>query len=166
MFFLCGLWHGAAWTFVVWGLLHGSFLVVERLGLARVLSRRHAAVGWAYTMLMVMVGWVFFRADSLAGAWAMLRALVGLGAGEPTPFAASWYLTPELLLALAAGAIGSAPVIPMLARRLGARVPEGVAPSLPRVWAVSTVVAIALLLAVSITQVALGAFTPFIYFRF
>ena len=91
---------------------------------------------------------------------------MGLGAGEPTPFAASWYLSSELLLALAAGAIGSAPVIPMLARRLGGPVPEGVAPSLPPVWAVSTVAAIALLLAVSITQVALGAFTPFMYFRF
>ena len=59
VFFLCGLWHGASWTFVVWGLLHGSFLVIERLGLARVLASLPYGVGWAYTLLMVMV--VFAR---------------------------------------------------------------------------------------------------------
>ena len=166
VFFLCGLWHGAAWTFVIWGLLHGLFLVAERGGLGRVLSSLPAPVGWAYTLLMVMVGWVFFRAHSVAGAWAMLQAMAGFGAAEPTPYSARWYLTPELLLALVAGAIGSAPVIPALARLVSPRRDDGEAPVLPRAWAVSAVVAVAAILAVSITQVALGAFTPFIYFRF
>jgi alginate O-acetyltransferase complex protein AlgI len=166
VFFLCGLWHGAAWTFVIWGLLHGLFLVIERLGLGRVLSSLPAPVRWAYTLLMVMVGWVFFRADSVASAWAMLQAMAGFGAAEPTPYSAGWYLTPELLLALVAGAIGSAPVVPTLARLVSPLADDGHAPVLPRAWAVSTVVAVGLILAVSLTQVALGAFTPFIYFRF
>jgi alginate O-acetyltransferase complex protein AlgI len=166
VFLLCGLWHGAAWTFVIWGLLHGLFLVVERLGLSHLLARLPAPVGWAYTLLMVMVGWVFFRADSAAGAWAVLRAMAGFGVGDPTPYQVSWYLTPELLIALAAGVIGSAPVIPMLVNRVGVGVPGDDSPALPRAWAVGAVVAVAALLAVSLTQVALGSFTPFIYFRF
>lgn len=166
VFFLCGLWHGAAWTFVVWGLLHGLLLVVERLGFAAVLSRLPRGVSWAYTLLMVMIGWVFFRADSLAGAWAMLSAMAGLGAGDPTPFAASWYLTPEFLLAAVAGVIGATPVVPALARSVAARAGDAGPAVVPAGWAVGAVVAVALLLVASLTQVALGAFTPFIYFRF
>ena len=131
VFFLCGLWHGASWNFVIWGLFHGAFLVVERL-LARgggrkdashrragdlPLSRGPDASGalirsgllHAYTMLVVMVGWVFFRADTLGGAIAFLKAMAGLSPAAPTPFGVQWYLTPELWLALAAGVVGSTP---------------------------------------------------------
>jgi hypothetical protein len=75
----------------------------------------------------------------------------------------SWYLTPEVVLALIAGIVGSAPVVPLLTDRVGAGRGEL---ALPQPWAVATAVAVGLLLVVSITQVALGAFTPFIYFRF
>ncbi|HTM34064.1 MAG TPA: MBOAT family protein [Vicinamibacterales bacterium] len=166
VFFLCGLWHGAAWTFVVWGLLHGLFLVLERIGLGDLLERVPKPVGWVYTLAMVMTGWVFFRADSIASALAMLRALVGFGTGAPTPYAASWYLTPELVLAMVAGIIGSMPIVPLLSRAASQPSPgEGHARWYPA-WEAGAVLAVVLLLAVSITQVALGAFTPFIYFRF
>jgi alginate O-acetyltransferase complex protein AlgI len=166
VFFLCGLWHGAAWTFVIWGLLHGLLLVIERLGLATVLARLPRPVGWVYTVLMVMIGWVFFRADTVSGAWAMLRAMAGTAAAAPTPFAASWYLTPELLLAVVAGCLGSLPIVPALSR-LATRAEAGApASSVSAAWAAGVVVAVSVLLAVSLTQVALGAFTPFIYFRF
>ncbi len=69
-----------------------------------------------YTLLVVMIGWVFFRADTLPGAIAYLKAMAGLGLAMPTTFAVQWYLTPELLLALAAGVIGSMPWVPALAR--------------------------------------------------
>jgi len=109
---------------------------------------------------------VFFRADSIASALAMLRALMGFGTGAPTPYAASWYLTPELVLAMVAGIIGSTPIVPLLSRAASQPTPaEGHARWYPA-WEAGAVLAVVLLLAVSITQVALGAFTPFIYFRF
>ena len=165
VFFLCGLWHGAAWTFVVWGLMHGGLLVLERVGLGRALESLPPVVGRGYTLLMVMIGWVFFRADSIDGALAMLRAMAGFGTAAPTPFAASWYLTPEFVLASVAGVIGAAPIVPALARRLAGR-QDGGSPIMEGGWAVAAVVAVGVLLGASITQVALGAFTPFIYFRF
>ena len=116
VFFLCGLWHGASWNFVVWGLFHGTFLVIERLGLAAAVRRLWAPLRHAYLLLVVMVGWVFFRADTLGGAAAFLKAMFGFGMAAPTEFSVSWYLTPALWLALAAGAIGSAPLVPWLAR--------------------------------------------------
>ena len=75
-FLLGGLWHGAAWSFVIWGALHGVALVVCRLW-----SRRGAPLprplAWATTFLFVTVAWVFFRATSLDDAMAMLRAMAG-----------------------------------------------------------------------------------------
>ena len=79
--FLGGLWHGAAWTFVVWGLLHGVFLVVERLitqlvGPSRFqLPRLQAILGWLATLVAVITAWVFFRAEDLSSAMTMLMAM-------------------------------------------------------------------------------------------
>src|SRR4029079_875958 len=74
VFFLCGLWHGASWNFVIWGLFHGTFLVVERLGLAAAIHRLWRPLRHLYLMLVVMIGWVFFRAETLPGSIAFLRA--------------------------------------------------------------------------------------------
>src|SRR5262249_50292078 len=62
VFFLCGLWHGASWNFIVWGFVHGAFLVLERAGLAKRLVTWPKIAGRAYTLVVVMVAWVFFRA--------------------------------------------------------------------------------------------------------
>jgi D-alanyl-lipoteichoic acid acyltransferase DltB (MBOAT superfamily) len=86
VFLLSGLWHGASWTFVVWGALHGSWLLVERvatgprsvltrtLGLDRV-PRLRSAVGIGVTCGIVCLGWIFFRSDSLADAWYVVTHL-------------------------------------------------------------------------------------------
>ena len=78
---LGGLWHGAAWTFVVWGGLHGLALAVQRVwgGFGIVLPR---AVGWVLTTLVVFFAWVMFRADSFASAWSIWTAMAGLSNGE------------------------------------------------------------------------------------
>jgi alginate O-acetyltransferase complex protein AlgI len=77
---LGGLWHGAAWTFVVWGGLHGLALVVQRAWdrTGIVLPR---AIGWVLTMLVVFFAWVMFRAESFASAWALWAGMLGAGEG-------------------------------------------------------------------------------------
>src|SRR5699024_10069093 len=73
VFFCTGLWHGANWTYVVWGLWHGAFLVAEdRLLPVQRLGRRWRWVGWLYTLLVAVVGFVFFRAASLEQAGAII----------------------------------------------------------------------------------------------
>lgn len=80
--FACtGLWHGASFSFIVWGLWHGLFLVIERLGFKKVLDKLPKFIGWIYTMLVVLVGWVFFRADTLSAAMKYLGEMFSFSGG-------------------------------------------------------------------------------------
>jgi alginate O-acetyltransferase complex protein AlgI len=170
VFFLCGLWHGASWNFVVWGLWHGAFLVVERVAGPRVNAARRSAAGvvawpiWdhAYVMLVVMIGWVFFRAETLTAAVAFLGSLAGRSPALPTAYTVWFYLTPEVWLALIAGAIGSTPWVPALAKHLSTR------PDSTEEWRLAWVstLTLAALLVASILSVAARTYNPFIYFRF
>ena len=87
---LGGLWHGASWTFLLWGVLHGVYLVINHFWTAVAPPGGGAARrvgGWLLTMLAVIVAWVLFRADSFASAWSVLVSMVGgNGAGDVTGF--------------------------------------------------------------------------------
>ena len=109
-----------------------------------------------------MIGWVFFRAETLPGALAFLKAMSGAIAAAPTPYTVWWYLTPELWLALAAGAVGSAPWVPAVSARLARPERPGLS------WSVdllATATLMALLVA-SIMSMSARTYNPFIYFRF
>ncbi|HUR33717.1 MAG TPA: MBOAT family protein [Vicinamibacterales bacterium] len=162
VFFLCGLWHGASWNFVIWGLFHGSFLVLERLGLSRGLKRVDPIVRHAYLLVVVMVGWVFFRAENLPAALTYLRAMAGFATGEMPPLRLSWYLNPEVRLALIAGIIGSMPVIPALRRRADAAMHNWRGP----LAEFAGTLALLGVFVAALLQVAARTYNPFIYFRF
>jgi alginate O-acetyltransferase complex protein AlgI len=113
----------------------------------------------------VMIGWVLFRADTLPGALGVLTAMSGLAQPQPTIYDVTWYLTPELLVAMTAGVIAATPIAPAIARRLR----EGGETDGARLaWAPSAVVATGLfaLLAASVMLSAARTYNPFIYFRF
>ena len=109
VFLLCGLWHGASWSFAAWGLYHGLFLVIERMGLARLLSKTWRPLQHFYAVLVIMTGWVFFRAESLAGAGDYLRAMVSFTSGGFDYFHMT-FVNRQFLAALAAACLFSAPV--------------------------------------------------------
>ncbi len=77
VFFLCGLWHGAAWTFVIWGIFHGVLLVIERVLKNRFGIVPQGFLGNILTLFLVMIGWVFFRSQSFEQALVFLSALFG-----------------------------------------------------------------------------------------
>jgi alginate O-acetyltransferase complex protein AlgI len=147
VFLLCGLWHGASWTFVVWGLWHGAALVLERVGLGRVLQAVPAFLAWAWTMLVVMAGWVFFRADSLPDAIGYFVALGGMAEVKlPHPWQVEMGMPELAVLALA---------IACATLRIPVRIP--VPARLPLA---------VLALAASALSLAAGSYNPFIYYRF
>lgn len=74
-FFISGFWHGAAWTFIVWGLYHGFFLILDRIGMKKVLDKIGKLPAVICTFFVAMVGWIFFRSDNLTYAFAYLRRM-------------------------------------------------------------------------------------------
>lgn len=163
VFFLVGLWHGASWSFVVWGLFHGASLVAERLGLGRAIESAWAPVRHGYVMLVVMVGWVFFRAPTLPGARAFLAAMAGAGPHATVDRPVTQYLDGQIALALVVGAIGSAPVVPLLA---GWRDRLTSPPARTIVTGAAVAGLAVVFLASAVMLLAADTESPFIYFRF
>ena len=166
VFLLCGLWHGASWTFLIWGVYHGIFLVLERVpAVRRLLDRLPAPLQHAYVLLVVLVGWVFFRADTFAHALAYLQAMVDFS--RPPLFNSQLFLAlnNEFSLTLAAAVIGSAPVFALLQRWRAGR-PIVPAPAMRWLAATAQVGSLGFVLVYSIAAVLGGAHNPFLYFRF
>jgi len=166
VFFLCGLWHGASWTFVVWGLFHGAFLVMERSGVSKWLAAVPATGRHIYVLVVVMVSWALFRADTLPHAGAMLAAMFGYGGSVPAPYAPGWYLNHEVMIALAAAVVGSTPIVPRIAEWWPQT--EGTSGERRLAWrfSVAGVAALIALLTASLAMSAAQTYNPFIYFRF
>jgi alginate O-acetyltransferase complex protein AlgI len=154
-FLLCGLWHGASWSFVVWGLFHGGFLILERLGLGRALRSASAPLAHGYCLLAVTVGWIFFRAETLTHAAGYLSAMVGQSAAAGTARYIVDYADGETLVAFLLGLIASTPWLAGVSRRL----------RFDLATAASTV-GIAAVLIVCAVELANQTYNPFIYFRF
>ena len=152
---LTGIWHGASWNFVFWGLYYGVLLIAEKFVLQKPLSRLPAAVRHALTLLGVLVGWVFFFSDSLGKAFSWLGAMIGIGAkgfGDSTAayyFGSCW---PVLLLAVFA-------CLP-LGARLGRRVYQS------RRGSILSVLYYLLLVLLCIAGMMNDTYSSFLYFQF
>jgi len=158
VFLLCGAWHGAEWTFVVWGIYHGAFLVLERLLKDAGLRPPPRIVQHAYALLVIVVGWAFFRSATIGQAVDVIAAMAGAGGGSGGSYSVWQFLPPDVLVVLLAGMVGSTPVIPWLGARLAAWAPA------PR--DAVAVAALGGVLLASAMQLAAGTYNPFIYFRF
>jgi alginate O-acetyltransferase complex protein AlgI len=169
VFFLCGLWHGASWTFVLWGLFHGIFLVIERLGLKTRIDQAHRWCRHTYTLAAVLIGWVFFRADSPAHAAAIIRAMVGLAPLNGLRYPVEGYLDHALILGLVLGVIGAIPTRELVAKytqELLGRLSGLSAGAVAAAREGLRCVVLAVVMWVSLLLIAAGTYNPFIYFRF
>lgn len=168
VFFLCGLWHGASWTFVIWGLYHGVFLVAERTRFGHWINALPRALQHAYVLLVVMVGWCLFRSETFAYALRFVAALAGQHA-ESSRHTARMFLSTDVILALIIGGVGSMPVMPRVRQALaawrtrwhGARLAlaDGCCSAVSCLY-LSVVFVLCML------WLASGTYNPFIYFRF
>lgn len=163
VFFICGLWHGAAWTFVLWGLYHGLFLIIERVGLRRVLDSGPEWCAWTYTQCVVMVGWVLFRAESFDQAAAVFTSMLGMAGANSLSF----YVDPalsrvEAAVAIVAAIIGAFPVAQSYKSAFTAGPLSRLAPFLR----VAESVAIVMLFVWLECLAVMSQHNPFIYFRF
>lgn len=162
--FLCtGIWHGADWTFVVWGIYHGVLTMLETVlvkdkkdknaGKAADSARSVIRVlGHIYTLLAVMIGFVIFRADSMRQAVHFIASMFSFGATAVGTMTAVSVMSPLFIITLIIAAVACTPVLRMLPKNAVTRL----------LGMVLTII----LYMLCIMEIAAGSYNPFIYFRF
>ena len=149
---LTGMWHGANWTFIAWGLMYFVILTFERFS---GLGKKNYWWGHIYTMLLVIIGWVIFRSTGMGNAFLYIKAMFGIGAKGIVDKAVWAYIAQNwLYFVLAIG--GCAPIVPWIEERMKGN----------RVWQAVYAVAVVVCLGVSVSFICNNAYNPFIYFNF
>lgn len=150
-----GLWHGASWTFIAWGLMYFVLLCMEKLTGFEKKQFPHWLT-WIYTMLFVVLGWVLFRAENITGAVKYILAMFGVGASSLTDTKALYYFAEYKMFFLLAVA-ASLPIVKWLKKggHLAGKWTEVLYP----VWTVGVY-------AVAVSFIVKGGYNPFIYFNF
>ncbi|MDH3281042.1 MAG: MBOAT family protein [Gammaproteobacteria bacterium] len=165
VFFLCGLWHGASWNFVIWGLIHGGFLVLERTdAFGGWLRRTWSPLRHAYSLFVVTVAWVFFRADDLPYALQYIGAMFGVGTGESVDHHLGLYLNTKIVLVLGIGVLGATPILPLTIKKARHAIRRSAMAA--NILSAATVTTLALIMLAAAMHLAAGTHNPFIYFRF
>ncbi|MBQ8576186.1 MAG: MBOAT family protein [Clostridia bacterium] len=153
VWFLTGVWHGANWTFIVWGLLYFVLLTFEKL---TNFPQKIKFFSHIYTMLFVIIGWVLFRAESISEALTYLKTMFGFSGAEVFDDKALFFLD-NYKFYLVAGLLASFPIIPKLKEKI--KVNE-------TVYSVVATVAVLVMFIISLTFTIKGSYNPFIYFNF
>lgn len=159
--FLCtGIWHGADWTFVVWGIYHGVLTMLETV-LVKDKNAGKAAdsakpvirvLGHIYTLLAVMIGFVIFRADSMSQAVHFIVSMFSFGATAVGTMTAVSVMSPLFIITLIIAAVACTPVLRMLPKN-----------AVTRLLGMGLTIILYML---CIMEIAAGSYNPFIYFRF
>lgn len=158
VFFSTGLWHGANWTFVLWGLWHGVFLLFEQVCPVKKLPKVLAHI---YALLVVCVGFVMFRADTFGQGMFMIGTMFSGWEFSSVQMAIVWeQLTPIFLVTLVVAVFGSAPLIPKAAEACLEK------ENLRKPAVYFSYIASFVLLILCMLSLSSGTYNPFIYFRF
>ena len=159
VFFCTGLWHGAEWTFVVWGLFHGLFLMLERVGVIKPERFKPKWLANVYTLLVVVVAFTIFRAETLSGGvWHIVKMFSGFTASAAAIRFVSETLTPTVIAMFVIGIIGATPLPSMLYKRIRSR-----KATLADYGSMALTLALLLVCAFALSS---QTYNPFIYFRF
>ncbi len=155
VFFITGLWHGASWNFIIWGLLHGLFLILERLGLDKLLQKLGKPISHIYTILIVLIAWVFFRAETVSQALLYIKQMFALKTIPNVAFI-NFYLTKEVLFAFLLAIVFSFPIYIKINDKFRNNL----------YFSYLKPISLLLIFIISVMYVAIDSYNPFIYFRF
>lgn len=153
VWFLTGVWHGANWTFIVWGLLYFVLLTIEKL---TKFTDKIGFFGHIYTMLFVIIGWVLFRSESIPDALEYLRTMFFMSGSELFDEKALFFLD-NYKFYLVAGILACFPIVPKLREKIKIN---------PKLYDAITTVALFVTFIISLTFTIKGSYNPFIYFNF
>ncbi len=153
---LTGLWHGASWNFIFWGLYFGILIIIERLGFGKILDKLPAFISRTYTFILVVIGWVFFDIEGMSSAFTYLKAM--FGANNVLVDSTSKYLLVANVFIFAVCAIVSTEVIKKIYEKLSSIKGNAFSYALPVLQLVIMLICTAYLVD--------ATYNPFLYFRF
>jgi len=169
VFLLTGWWHGASWNFIVWGVIHGVFLIAERSGFGRVLAKTWKPIRHAYTLLVILFAWVFFRAEDLPSAIEYISAMFGANNVPESSLVNSLFVNVEFVAVAVVAVFSSTLLVQwlwtnsgVLLQRLLGKTPEWLCFSIEFVQAF----AVAGVIYATTLKLLADSYNPFIYFRF
>jgi alginate O-acetyltransferase complex protein AlgI len=157
VFVVTGFWHGADWTFIIWGIFHGIFIILEKIGLQKILQKLPKIISHIYLLLVVNIAWVFFRSSSLEYALSYIRAMFSFTYSTNIEFL-NYYYSTELIIVIVIAIMLS---IPIFKNSL-----------LSMSWyKIDTfnyikIISLVLLFIICCVYISVEAYNPFIYFRF
>lgn len=161
VFVVTGLWHGAAWNFVVWGLWHGFFIVLERIAKKKNLKiKLPNVIKWLYSSIVVLFGWVLFRAPSLSFGVDYIKVMTGFSKPFDVGFTVGYYLSPMTITILVIACIASLPITKFIKENVGEYEEHSTFSQLIQNVFIASVLIICMMF------LATSTYNPFIYFRF
>ena len=156
VWFFTGVWHGANWTFVVWGLMYFVLLTFEKLtGLHKNNNKIAKIPLWIYTMIFVVFGWVIFRADTLNSAIEYIRCMLGLNSNSLYD-GAFIYQIKSIIIYLIFGVVFSVPIVSFVKKKVKENI----------VTNIISIVLLVSLFVLSVESIVGSSYNPFIYFNF
>ena len=156
---LTGLWHGASWNFVMWGVYYGIILIIEKLGLLKVLKKCPAVVGHIYSLILIVIGWVIFAVDDMGKVAAYLGMM--LGSSQIFIDDAFIYFFESRIWLLIACVIGSTPLPKIVCSIIAEKLEDREV----LLGTIETVLFMGIF-ALSMAFLVSGSYNPFLYFRF
>lgn len=161
VFILTGFWHGASWNFLIWGLFHGAFLAAEHAGFSKILKRSWVPVQHFYVLMIAIIGWVFFRSETLSHSFQYIGTMFDLGRLQTSDFQFAQILSVETMLAFICGLILMTPVYNHVRDVTAKKMNSG------NVWVGGMAQGyLVVLLFLCMLKIASSTYDPFIYFRF
>lgn len=158
VFLLTGFWHGATWSFIFWGVFHGFFLILERLGLKKILEK-YSLLGHLYTLLAVMIAWVFFKVESFQEALNYVTQMFSFQ--SDLAYSAYSFLDLEKLVILSLAILSCTRLFQILKDYFAELIPKSNF-TLNQIKSCSYLI----LFLIAVVQLNSGSYNPFIYFRF
>jgi alginate O-acetyltransferase complex protein AlgI len=168
-FFICGFWHGAAWNYIVWGVVFGLLLFLEKTWLGKKLRKGPKVIGYVYTLLFVLLAWVIFRSPNLKFAAAFLKIMFGIGGAKIEWIRFTGYADREFLVMAIIAILGCTKLFSLLLQKLKKLMSdsEGIKAAFAfHGYYLFSALFIFFVLTYSTMSMITGTLQPFIYFKF
>ena len=170
VFLATGIWHGAAFGFIVWGLWHGLFMLIERALKGRIMlpfvpAPVKSFFGWLYTILAVTVGWVVFKIEEIGPAMSYISAMLGQQAKEYNAYSATFFLDRRMAFFLIVAILACIPWASMLPQKAGSAIAAFADSNRPS-YRISRHVILLLMFVICFIFIVNTTYSPFIYFQF